>query len=678
MALATLSIDLVAKLANLEAGFTKAQHLAEQSASKIDGAFSKVRALASGIGAGLIAGLASFSFVSFIKDTNEGVAALVDLKNATGASIENLSALEDVARRSGASFDAVESVLTKFNKALHTTAGAEFSEVREILKGIGLDAEELKRIDPAEALRRVAVAFAQYADDGNKARQFQVLFGKGLKDMAQFFDDLSKQTRLNATVTTQAAEEAKRFSDELASLAKNSVDSARAIVGPLVSGLNDLIKKLRESAAESRAFWTTLREQDATNDRTKSDKARADGIAAITKVLNEGNLSLERRLRLENQLRQLEAGERTQAPKVAPKGGDRIVDSRPSVGPEPTAPVKATKEKISAIDRYIEKLTEQTIAEITAGDATQELARAQLALANDKNFANATDAQRQALLALADGLDKLRNKFDQTVQDAVDHDKQLGDALAELQKQSDKQAEAFRTLLASTPTEQLKELNAEIARLQALFDAGSISAEQFAEVLNIKLGLASIKFVDEWKVALAEVQSRFQDQFADSLVKIFQGNTRSILADWASLLQQMVAKALAAKLGEALFGSTGGDGGWLGSFIKLFSNSGSAGASSGGIPGSAGGGMAAPWSISAVNERGIEAVRRGGQDVLLTGSRGGRVIPNNMLGATPTNVTFNIASGVSRNELASMIPALTEHIKASVAMTMRRPGFRGA
>ena len=60
-----------------------------------------------------------------------------------------------------------------------------------MLKAIGLNAQELRRIDPAEALQRVAVALNRYSDDGNKARIVQELFGKSVRE-APFMKDLAE------------------------------------------------------------------------------------------------------------------------------------------------------------------------------------------------------------------------------------------------------------------------------------------------------------------------------------------------------------------------------------------------------------------------------------------------------------------------------------------------------
>src|SRR5574340_1720820 len=60
---------------------------------------------AGGLGAlagGLSAGLSAGAFVGFVKSVTDSVDALTDVSDATGATIENISSLEEVARRTGA------------------------------------------------------------------------------------------------------------------------------------------------------------------------------------------------------------------------------------------------------------------------------------------------------------------------------------------------------------------------------------------------------------------------------------------------------------------------------------------------------------------------------------------------------------------------------------------------
>lgn len=195
------------------------------------------------IGAGLSVG----ALVAFVKSTNDAVDALNDIKDATGASIENISALEDVAARTGTSMDTVTNALVKFNGALKDAKPGSGAE--QAIRALGLSVADLKNLDPAEALLETAKALNTFEDDANKARLVQELFGKSLKDVAPLLKDLADQGKLVATVTTQQAEEAEKFNKELFNLQKNVSDASRSLVGPLVSSLNEVIAKFKEARA---------------------------------------------------------------------------------------------------------------------------------------------------------------------------------------------------------------------------------------------------------------------------------------------------------------------------------------------------------------------------------------------------------------------------------------------
>lgn len=193
------------------------------------------------------------AIVGFIKSVNDGVDALNDIRDATGSTIENISALEDVGRRTGASFETVGSILVKFNDVL--SKATPKSDIANALKAIGLEAEALKKLDPAEALRVTAVALSNYADDANKARLVQDLFGKSVKEAAPFLADLAEKGELVAKVTQKQAEEADKFNKELFALEANSIDAARALTGPLIEGINATAKAFREGREAGKSFW---------------------------------------------------------------------------------------------------------------------------------------------------------------------------------------------------------------------------------------------------------------------------------------------------------------------------------------------------------------------------------------------------------------------------------------
>lgn len=262
--------DMAALKPMLDA-FDAAKARAEAAARAQGGLIDRLSAVGpvASIAAGQLAALAgSFTLgavFAFVKNINDGVDALNDIKDATGATIESISALEDVGRRTGASLDLVGSVLVKFNDLL--SKATPEADVSRQLKAIGLSAEELRKLDPAEALRRTAVALAGYADDANKARLIQDLFGKSVKEAAPFLADLAEKGELVAKVTAQQAEEADKFNKELFAFQANASDAARAMTGPLIEGINATIKAFREGSAAGKGFWEIARNRIRENEQ---------------------------------------------------------------------------------------------------------------------------------------------------------------------------------------------------------------------------------------------------------------------------------------------------------------------------------------------------------------------------------------------------------------------------
>jgi len=255
MAIAKLSIDVEARLANLQAGLDKAGLLAERTANQISGAFSGLKSVAATVGPVLAGVFAVAGIAGFVRQTLDGIDALNDLSDATGASVENLSALEDAAARTGTQMDTVGAALVKLNQQL--AAAKPGNETDQALRAIGLSAEELRRSDPAQALLQVAQSLQQFEDDGNKARLVQELFGKSVKEVAPLLKDLAESGQLNATVTREQADQVDRFNKELARLGKTATDVARDISGPLITAINNLLERGRKEGFLSALFTPT-------------------------------------------------------------------------------------------------------------------------------------------------------------------------------------------------------------------------------------------------------------------------------------------------------------------------------------------------------------------------------------------------------------------------------------
>lgn len=315
-ALGRLAVLLSLDSAEFTSGLSDAQRQALVSMRRIEEATEAARerfaALTSAVA--LTGGAA---FLAYAKAVNNGIDALNDFSDATGSSIENASALEDIAFRTGTSFETVGKAVIKFNDIL-SGARAD-SPAAKVFEQLGLSVEQLKRLDPAEALRQTAVALSSFADDSDKARAIQELFGKSVREVAPFLKDLSEKTQLNGTVTTAAALEAEKFNKQLFELQKNALDASRNLVGPLVEGLNAVSKQFKEGAREGDGFFTTLLKQvelfrifSGKDFVIQSYESLRKEIDLVNGALESGNLSetrrqalLQKRVELQQRLSQI-------------------------------------------------------------------------------------------------------------------------------------------------------------------------------------------------------------------------------------------------------------------------------------------------------------------------------------------------------------------------------------
>lgn len=258
-----------------------AQDDASRVLSRVQAGLGSVQSVASKVGGvlGIMGGISVGAFTSMVKGSIDSVDALNDIKDATGASIENISALEDVAARTGTEMGTVTTALVKLNGVLKDADPGSKQEAA--LKAIGLSAKELKDLDPAEALLKTATALQGFADDGNKARIVQELFGKSLKEVAPLLKDLAEQGKLVATVTTEQAEAAEKFNKQLFSLQKNATDAGRSITGALVPALSEGVERFLLAQKHAGGLLETL----ALYARLDYSKDVATNLAAVEKQI---------------------------------------------------------------------------------------------------------------------------------------------------------------------------------------------------------------------------------------------------------------------------------------------------------------------------------------------------------------------------------------------------------
>lgn len=549
MALATLSIDLVAKLASFEQDMGKAARAAEKTAGQISGAFGLIKSAAGGLAAGIGVG----GLIAFTRATVDSLDALNDVKDATGATIENISALEDVAVRTGTTMDVVTGSLIKLNQTLN--AAKEGSAQAEALKAIGLSAEELRRLDPAEALRQTAVALSSFADDGNKARLAQELFGKSLREVAPFLADLAKKTELVGKVTAQQAEEAEKFNLQLFEMQKNAQDLSRTLVGPLISALNDTAAAFREASKDGKGFFEIGWDRYVSN---------------VRKFYEEIGILKNRAPKFLVDY----SGENESAAESARLARRRSIEFSGAPGTPKTGPKAKTPEGISAVttelDRYLASL-EQTI------EREQELTAVQTAqLRISEAGANGfSEAQRNRILALAAEIDKQRELKDamKAANEAQEERIRIGREVAISQGvDNSARADRLKALLSGTDDERFAKIREDVALLAEEFSAGRLvgGAEQYIQAIQRAVGETGAA-IEKTKSLSEELGLSFTSAFEDAVVggKALSDLLKGLEQDIIRIVtRKFVTKPLTDALGGMLDGG-GGGGGFLSGISKF-------------------------------------------------------------------------------------------------------------
>lgn len=530
------------------------------------------------------------------------VDALNDLRDATSASIENLSALEDIAARTGTSFDTVGTSLTKFNSVLKDAKPG--TDAAAAIDAIGLSVAELKDLDPAEALRRTAVALSNFADDAGKARLVQELFGKSVRDVAPFLKDLAEKGGLVATVTTEQAAEAEKFNKQLFAMQKNLQDLSRSLVGPVLTGINGLVDRFKAGQEAGEGFIKTLLRQ--------TEIARLMGLSTPNNGGASGTwedpVNEYSRKRLERQGKL--------AVNFDGAGAKTTTGSKARAAAEGLQPVT------TELERYFEALQRANAAE----REFTEVAKVQR-LISEAPATGFSEALRTQLLTAARLKDELRaitlEQEDMTrLARELDEGMRASEAAAQ---------ERIGALLEATPSAALQRTRSDLILLTQEFEAGRLSEERYLEAVSTRAGITATD-LGKVKTASEELNLVFTSFLENTIVQggragdVLKALERDIIA---VVTRQYVTKPFLDGIGSAIDGG-GGIGGLLGNIFK-----GIFGARANGGPVQAGGSYL-------VGERGPE---------IFKAPSSGTIVPTSQIGGAmgrTLNININPPAGMSR------------------------------
>lgn len=533
----------------------------------LSGAISSIPGLG-GVAASLAAFAGAGALKTLIGDTISAAAAMDDLAEKTGASVEKLGGLAKVAKISGVDFGIVEQSLIKLSKALAGVDEETQGTAGHALAAIGLEAQKLRDMDPADALKEISDALSEYADGTGKTALMQDLLGKSAAQLLPYLKDLADAQELQGTLTTEQAAAAEELEKAWNRTNAEGAAWAKSIVISMLPALGSLLDFLNETKRGIVQLGSSL--AVVANDVITFAKVAAVAVGAG--FTGEGQAQIGELLASRERFKAAFDEDTAKRYGNAPSVRDKIDKALAGGGPQKPRlnytsrvprPEKAVRSGRSP--RAASGARERDVGSVNDYDAilTERIARA----------IEQTDIIKAA--QLTSELAKLDELAAAGLDPAIV--KAVRDDLTGAAKTAANEVKRLNDLLADTPTEQLEKLRADMLLLTAALESAKITEEQYAEATMTRIGAQkdavkqTLSDIDQFAVQAAK---NTQDAFADFLFDPFAEGVQGMLQGFGTAIRRMIANAVAADLGKRLFGDIGsgnGIGGLLGEGFKFLS-----------------------------------------------------------------------------------------------------------
>ena len=273
-------IDVEARYAQAIDGIERVAKAGEQTARRLDTAFSSAKAGIVGLVGALSVDALMSKFVSVVNSMN----ALDDASNKTGASVEELSSLLNTLKPYGASLDSISTAAGNLARSMNA-AGNSGSKQAEAFKALGIATKDSQGSlrSTTDVLIEIAKAFDGYADGTNKMALAQALLGRSGADLLPMLKDLAEAKRQDASVTTEAAAQAEQLNVELRRMDQQIDKLWQGIASSLVPQIANMIEQFNKGREAAGGFWSAIFRYGLSAPSDPSDKI-AETIKKIQKL----------------------------------------------------------------------------------------------------------------------------------------------------------------------------------------------------------------------------------------------------------------------------------------------------------------------------------------------------------------------------------------------------------
>ena len=633
MAFASLTIDLNARLANIERDLGKMAHQAEKESQRMQAAFAKAGAAATA----MVGALGVGAWAAWIKSSIDAADNLNDLSKKTGIAVENLAGLQLVVDKSGTTMEMLGGGVAKLNKTLGEAAAGSKS-AQTVLRDLGITAT-----DPMEAFYQLADAFGRFKTEGDKANAMSQIIGKTWGELAPALAEggdglraiVEEGKRLNP-ITQQMAEQADKFNDALSRMKAQATGVGTTLANQLLPSLNAVLEKLNQGAALSGQFGffnllakginpngTIGRELATVRKEIAQAEREVANLTPGTAFSDSAKAKLDELKRIKTALEEIQQAEALALNDKFGTGNYKqpTPPDRPKISLTPDGKTAKPKENPLTTKSKADALRDYQLFDLPAFEA--EL--------------NAFDA------LVRESVEAANEQFRMIDGPAFDAEGEAEQRLRALREQ-------YIDLI--DPVEKYRRKLDEIAQLQ---EAGLLTKEQATEAtfaINEQIdGLNKVnETLREQKSIADELGLTFSSAFEDAVIggKSFSDVLKGIEKDIARII---IRKSVTEPLGNAISGIFSGI-----NWGSIFNFGG----------GKASGGAVYPGQYYVVGEKGPE---------VLLPNTAGTVVPNNALGGGVT-IVQNISVD-SRSDRASILAAMSQAkdmAKAEILNSMQRGG----
>lgn len=583
MAIATLTVDLVAKLGNMQTELNRASQIAEKNAKRMEEAFSAVKGTIGTLFAGVAVGSA---WQALITDTAKLGAEISKLSQLSNTTVEDFQLMAYGAKSAGVEQDKLADILKDVNDKFgefSITGGGELKDFFEtVAKKVGVTAEAFKDLSGPQALQlyydtlqRANVSQQQATFYMEALANDATLLIPLLKDGGAGFKQMADEAqRFGVVMDSQAIAAAKEFDANMKSLGSTMEGLKLTIGNAVIPTLNRLSEEFLIGMRNSNGFLDALRKYGLTNpfkSQAQSLKELSTEAGKLEDKISIGRGTDDDKRRFADLKQQIGYYKELDASRTKAMGGllglgdiDNV--GKPAGGFTPDAkPEKTPKAKAAKLDRSD-----------PFGDWLQDLdARVKPAEDALKRF---RDIQLDAAVSGADLTASQRAFYDlvnspewaamsEPWQDLIRAEAEL----ASVAEQAAASQRRLNELLAATDSAQLEKTRADMQLLADALEAGRISAEQFEEAASKALGNVASTGKDQFQELMDAINGWGREASGEIARVVMDGSLslKSLGSIFDTIAQKMVAMAVQQQIMDPLFKSVSGAGGSGFDFTKL-------------------------------------------------------------------------------------------------------------